>query len=140
MFEFTHLMQSPVLSREEELHWLALKLVPGLGARTSGKLLDRFRSPQAIFRASRTELEGAGGSGAVAQSVARGCTFEDAAVQQEKMVECGAVLVTIGDSRYPQPLREIFDPPILLFARGRVELLETLSLAVVGTRRPTPYR
>ena len=53
-------MQSPVLSREEELHWLALKLVPGLGTRTSGKLLDRFRTPQAIFRASRTELEGGG--------------------------------------------------------------------------------
>src|ERR1039458_7640107 len=42
-------MQSPVLSREEELYWLALKLVPGLGSRTSGKLLDRFRTPQAIF-------------------------------------------------------------------------------------------
>jgi DNA processing protein len=132
-------MQSPVLSREEELHWLALKLVPGLGARTSGKLLDRFRSPQAIFRASRTELEAAGLSGAVAQSVASGCTFEDAAAQQERMLQSGTVLVTIGDPRYPQPLREIFDPPILLFGRGRIELLQTLGLGVVGTRRPTPY-
>jgi DNA processing protein len=132
-------MQSPILSREEELHWLALKLVPGLGARTSGKLLDRFRTPQAIFRASRTELEAAGLSGAVAQSVASGCTFEDAAQQQERMLQSGAVAVTIGDPRYPRPLREIFDPPILLFARGRVELLQTLCLGVVGTRRPTPY-
>ena len=132
-------MQSPVLSREEELHWLALKLVPGLGTRTSGKLLDRFRTPQAIFRASRSELEGAGLSGAIAQSVASGCTFEDAALQQERMLQSGAVAVTIGDPRYPQPLREIFDPPILLFARGRVELLETIALGVVGTRRPTPY-
>src|ERR1035437_9930342 len=132
-------MQSPVLSREEELYWLALKLVPGLGSRTSGKLLDRFRTPQAIFRASRTELEGAGISGAIAQSIASGCTFEDAAAQQEKMAKCAATLVTIGDPRYPQVLREIFDPPVLLFARGRVELLETISLGVVGTRRPTPY-
>jgi DNA processing protein len=132
-------MQAPVLSREEELHWLALKLVPGLGARTSGKLLDRFRTPQAIFRASRTELEAAGLSGSVAQSVASGCTFEDAALQQERMLQSGAIAVTIGDPRYPQPLREIFDPPILLFTRGRVELLQTLGLGVVGTRRPTPY-
>jgi DNA processing protein len=132
-------MLSPFLSREEELYWLALKLVPGLGTRTSGKLLDRFGTPQAIFRASRTELEGAGLSGAVAQSVASGCTFEDAAGQQEKMLESGTGLVTIGDPRYPRRLREIFDPPILLFARGRVELLESLTLAVVGTRRPTPY-
>jgi DNA processing protein len=132
-------MLSPVLSREEELYWLALKLVPGLGTRTSGKLLERFRTPQAIFRASRTELESAGVSGTVAQSIASGCTFEDAAAQQEKMAESGAQLVTIGDPRYPQALREIFDPPVLLFARGRVELLQSLMLGVVGTRRPTPY-
>jgi DNA processing protein len=139
MFDKPRVMQSAVLSREEVLYWLALKLVPGLGSRTSGKLLDRFRSPQAVFRASRTELEGAGVSGAIAQSIASGCTFEDAATQQEKMAQCDAVAVTIGDPRYPQPLREIFDPPILLFARGRVELLKTICLGIVGTRRPTPY-
>ncbi len=132
-------MSSSVLSREEELHWLALKLVPGLGARTSGKLLERFRTPQAIFRASRSELEAAGVSGTVAQSIASGCTFEDAVTQQERMAESGAVLVTMGDSRYPQALRDIFDPPPVLFVRGRVELLQSLSLGVVGTRRPTPY-
>jgi DNA processing protein len=132
-------MSSFVLSREEELYWLALKLVPGLGTRTSAKLLERFRTPQAIFRASRTELETSGVSGAVAQSIASGITFEDAAGQHEKMAQAGAVLITFGDPRYPQLLREIFDPPIILFARGRVELLESLAVAVVGTRRPTPY-
>jgi DNA processing protein len=132
-------MPTQVLSQEEELHWLALKLVPGLGARISKRLLDRFRTPQAIFRASRTELEGAGLSGAIAQSIASGCAFEDAATQQEKMRESAAIVVTIGDPRYPQLLREIYDPPILLFARGRLELLESIMLAMVGTRRPTPY-
>ena len=132
-------MPTALLSREEELHWLALKLVPGLGTRTSNKLLDRFRSPEAIFRASRTELEGAGVSGAVAQSIVSGCTFDDAVSQQEKMIETGATIITIGDPRYPQLLREIFDPPVLLFARGRVELMHSLTLGVVGTRRPTPY-
>jgi DNA processing protein len=132
-------MPTQVLSQEEELHWLALKLVPGLGARISKRLLDRFRTPQAIFRASRTELEGAGLSGAIAQSIASGCAFEDAATQQEKIRESAAIVVTIADPRYPQLLREIYDPPILLFARGRLELLESIMLGVVGTRRPTPY-
>lgn len=133
-------MQSTVaLTKEEEIYWLALKLVPGLGTRTANKLLDRFRTPQAIFRASRTELETAGVSGAVAQSIASGCTFDDAATQQEKLVEAGAIAVSIADPRYPAALREIYDPPVLLFARGRVELLESISLGVVGTRRPTPY-
>ena len=77
-------MLSQVVSQEEELHWLALKLVPGLGTRISKRLLDRFRSPQAVFRASRSELEGAGVSGAVAQSIVSGCVFEDAATQLQK--------------------------------------------------------
>jgi len=130
---------SPVPTQEEELYWLALRLTPGLGARTAGKLLERFRSPQAIFRASRTELEGAGVSGSVAQSVASGCAFEEAAAQREKMALAGAVLISLHDARYPRPLREIFDPPIVLFARGRIELLSSACLGVVGTRRPTPY-
>src|SRR6185436_5820978 len=124
----------PVITnaREEELHWLALKLIPGLGARGAGKLLSRFKTPQAVFRASRTELEGAGLSGALAQSIASGCTFEDAVAQQEKMLEAGAVAVTITDPGYPPLLREIFDPPVLLFARGRVDLLQSTAFGVVG--------
>src|SRR5579871_1231299 len=131
--------QRSSLRPEEELYWLALKLVPGLGARTANKLLDRFRTPQAIFRASRTELEVAGVAGTVAQSIASGCTFEDAATQQEKMAESGAVAIPIGDPRYPDALRDIYDPPILLFARGRIELLRSIGIGVVGTRRATPY-
>lgn len=132
-------MAVQVANREEELHWIALTLVPGLGTRNAGKLISRFRSPQAVFRASRTELEGAGVSGAVAQSIASGCSFEDAVVQQEKMLETGTVAVTITDPRYPAQLREIYDPPVMLFARGRVELLQATLFGVVGTRRPTPY-
>jgi DNA processing protein len=132
-------MPVQTISREEELHWLALTLIPGLGTRTAGKLIHRFRTPQAVFSASRTELEGAGLSGALAQSIASDCTFEDAVAQQEKMLEAGALAVTITDPRYPPLLREIFDPPVLLFARGRVELMQSTAFGVVGTRRPTPY-
>jgi len=127
------------ISREEELHWLALTLIPGLGTRMAGKLLDRFRTPQAVFRASRSELEAAGVSGTVAQSIASGCSFEDALDQQRKMTERGTVAIVRSDPRYPPLLREIFDPPIMLFARGRLELLQPFHFAVVGTRRPTPY-
>ncbi len=132
-------MTTSELTREEELDWLALRLVPGLGARTAGRLLARFRTPRGILRASRTELEAQGIPGSVAQSIASGCSFDDAAAQQEKLLQAGAVLVTLPDPRYPERLREIFDPPIVLFARGRVELLNSLNLAIVGTRRPTPY-
>jgi len=129
----------PLISKEEELHWLALVLVPGLGIRTSNQLIAQFRTPQAIFRASPSELEASGLSGSVARTIASGCTFEDAVEQQQKMLESGTVLVTISDPSYPARLREIFDPPVVLFARGRIDLLHSILLGVVGTRRPTAY-
>ncbi len=129
----------PQLGCEQELHWLALRLVPGLGTRTVGKLLERFRTPEAILRASRSELEASGVPGSVAQSISSGCSFEDAAAQQERLAQTGGTLVSLCDPRYPARLHEIFDPPPVLFARGRLELLGALTLAVVGTRRPTPY-
>ena len=130
---------APLLSDDEIMHWLALRMTPGLGTRKAGQLIEIFRSPQAIFRASRSELQGAGLAAAVAQSVASGCAFEDAADQRQKMVEAGAELIPIRTPLYPVALREIFDPPPVLFARGRVELLQFPMLAIVGTRRPTAY-
>jgi DNA processing protein len=127
------------ISKEDELHWLALCLIPGLGTVKAGKLIERYHSPQAIFRASRSELESRGLAGSVAQTIASGCTFDDAVEQQQKMLEAGTVLVPISDAAYPARLREIFDPPIVLFARGRLELLQAILLGVVGTRRPTAY-
>ncbi len=114
-------------------------MAAGLGTRKAGRLVEIFRTPQAIFRASLSELEAAGLSPAVARSVASGCAFEEAAEQHEKAVKLGVVLLPITDARYPARLREIFDPPPLLYARGRVELLGKLMLGVVGTRRPTAY-
>ena len=124
---------------DEALYWLALRMTPGLGTRKAGQLLEVFRTPQAIFRATRSELQAAGLSASVAQSLASGCAFDDAADQQNQAAKAGAVLIPLTDPRYPPGLRDIFDPPPLLFVRGRVELLATLMIGVVGTRRPTAY-
>jgi DNA processing protein len=127
------------LSQEEALHWLALRMTPGLGTRTAVRLIQTFRSPQAVFRASPSELEVAGLPPNLARSVSSGCAFDEAVTQQHKAAEAGAVLVPYSDPRYPGRLKEIYDPPPLLFARGRLALLDSLMLAVVGTRRPTAY-
>jgi DNA processing protein len=71
----------------------------------------------------------------VAQSIVSGCTSDDDATQQQKMREAGAAAITIDDPRYPQTLRDIFDPPVLLFARGRIDLLHSISLG--GDGRPS---
>ena len=124
---------------EDELHWLALRMVPGLGTRKAGQLLEVFSTAQAVFRASRSELEAIGLAASVAQSIASGCAFEEAVTQQEKLREAGAQIVPLADPRYPPRLRAIFDPPPVLFLRGNLDLLGTLMLGIVGTRRPTAY-
>ena len=128
-----------VLTNDDEVHWLALRVAPGLGTRKAGQLIEVFKTPQAVFRASRSELEAVGLAASVAQSIASGCAFEEAVDQQHKLAEAGATLVPITDPRYPPRLRDIYDPPPMLFARGRVELMGSLMLAIVGTRRPTAY-
>ena len=127
------------LTQEEALHWLALRMTPGLGTRKAGQLIEVLRTPQAIFRASRSELQNLGVSASVAQSIASGCAFDEAADQQNQAAAAGVTLVPMTDPRFPPALRAIFDPPPVLFVRGRVELLNTLMLGVVGTRRPSAY-
>lgn len=114
-------------------------MAPGLGPRRILQLLQQFRSPQGVFRASKQDLEAAGLSPAAAQSIASGCSFEDAATQRERLRKLGAHIVTIHDTRYPAALKQIFDPPVLLYACGRLEILQTVMLGVVGTRRATTY-
>ena len=132
-------MAKTVHTQEEALHWLALRMVPGLGTLGTLKLLRKLKSPQMIFRSSATELEAAGLSPAQARNVASGCSYEDAVDQHQQLLSRGAELITINDPEYPQRLRDIFDPPLLLFALGKTELISSHSIAVVGTRRPTPY-
>ncbi|HYO79869.1 MAG TPA: DNA-processing protein DprA [Bryobacteraceae bacterium] len=124
---------------EEELCWLALLLIPGLGCRKARTAVDQFGSVERVFQADPQDLEGCGLTAGAASSIASGCTFDDAAGQQELMRKAGASLISIRDPRYPARLREIYDPPVALFARGRLELLDSVCIAVVGTRRPSTY-
>lgn len=132
-------MNATAIGAEEQLHWLALRLVPGLGLKKSAYLIERLRTPQAIFQQSKSTLEGMGISGAIAQSIVSGCTFEDAVLEQQRMLDTGTTLIPLTSPDYPPLLRSIYDPPVVLYARGRIELLQSLMLGVVGTRRPTTY-
>ena len=134
-------MAADAAGREAQLHWLALHLTPGLGARNAYRLVQIFGHPERVFHSSRSELEAAIPRlpRAVSESLAAGIAFEAAAKEERKAEAAGAAIIPIQDPRYPKTLREIFDPPILLYAIGRAELLDDACVAVVGTRRPTPY-
>jgi len=118
---------------------LALALTPGLGARTAGKLLREFGSPDAIFSASLTALEGQRLPAAVAQALHSRRPLSDAAKELAQVQAAGCRLLTWDEPEYPARLREIYDPPPLLYVWGNIELLSRHLISVVGARRPTPY-
>jgi DNA processing protein len=124
---------------DQYLGWLALALTPGLGARMAGKLLREFGSPDAIFNASLTALEGQRLPAAVAQAIHTCRPLSDAAKELAQAQAAGCRLLTWDEPEYPSRLREIYDPPPLLYVRGNVEFLNRHVLALVGARRPTPY-
>lgn len=121
------------------LGWLALGLVPGLGARNAGKLLGALGDPEAIFHASLTELEAQGLPAAVAQAIHSREPLQRAEKELARVRELDCRLLAWNDREYPQLLREIYDPPTLLYLRGDPEVLNRHTIAIVGTRRPTPY-
>ncbi len=127
------------MESDHYLGWLALALTPGLGARMAGKLLRAIGSPQEIFNASLTELEAQRLPAAVAQAIHSRGPLSDAAKELAAAQAAGVKLLTWDEPGYPTRLREIFDPPPLLYVRGNIELLGKHLISVVGARRPTPY-
>jgi len=121
------------------LEWLALSLTPGLGPTRARKIVEHFGSAEAVFRASLTELEGAGIQAVSAQSLATGKSTELAREEIARATAAGVAVISMEDASYPARLKEIYDPPLILYVRGDVEVLTKPGIAMVGTRHPTPY-
>ncbi len=132
---------SAVVKTKEEptLEWLALWLTPGLGPTRARRVVEHLGSAAAVFRASLTELEATGILASSAQSLATGKSMELAREEMARATAAGVEIVTLDDSLYPQQLKQIYDPPLVLYVRGQVEVISKPGIALVGTRHPTPY-
>jgi DNA processing protein len=124
---------------EDRLAWLALTLSPGLGTRRILDAAKVLESPSQIFRMRLTELEGLRFPAAAAQFIFDGKARAAAEAEMEQVAAQGARIVCFDCPEYPERLKEIYDPPPVLWVRGDADLLSRPSIAVVGTRHPTPY-
>jgi len=104
---------------DEKFYWLALKLVPGVGAKTFLRLLERFGEPEKVFRAKRESLAQVKGitKKAVDNIVLK--KFEkDPEKELEDTSRKGIKIICLKDSEYPKNLAQIHDPPPVLFVKG----------------------
>lgn len=128
-------MRSGIPDRDDLAAWLRLTLIPGLGGQSQRKLLQACGSPQAIFSAGTPFLRSLIGHRAEFLEQDVEAALEAALLWGESP---GHHILPLTDPAYPPLLREIPDPPTLIYVRGRVELLSEPGLAVVGSRNATP--
>jgi DNA processing protein len=124
---------------EERLGWLALALAPGLGPKRVVDAMRELESASRIFTLPLTALEGMRFPAEAAQFIFDGKGRRAAEEEWARVAAQGATVVSYACPEYPERLREIYDPPPVLWIRGNVQLLSRPSIAVVGTRHPTPY-
>lgn len=131
--------------------WLRLSLTPGVGNAAARRLLAQFGSAPAIFQASAAALQSCVSLAQAAQLRHPPEGFAHAAETtwqwlQQRTPHFGHALIALGDPRYPESLLHIADPPLMLYAVGPDAWLQRpspwldaqRSLAVVGSRNPTP--
>jgi DNA processing protein len=121
------------------LEWVALAQTPGLGAGRARRLVEYFGSIESLFHASLTELEATGIQAVSAQSLGTGRSLELAHDELAKAADSHVSVLSLDDPFYPAQLKQIYDPPLVLYVRGSVTVIGQSGIAVVGTRHPTPY-
>jgi DNA processing protein len=129
----------PTTAPENRLAWLALTLTPGLGPKRILKAAEILQDLSRLFQLSLTELESLNVPAQSAQFLFSGKARAEAEQELERVRTQGGVILTYEDADYPERLREIFDPPPVLWVLGDVRQLSRPAIAIVGTRHPTPY-
>lgn len=119
---------------------VALNMVPHLGPVRFRQLLGHFGDPVQILAASKSQLARVEGiSQTTAESITTWESAIDLAGELKRIEEFGCAIVTQDDENYPSLLREIYDPPILLYVKGTLTPRDKNSVAIVGSRMTTAY-
>jgi DNA processing protein len=128
------------LKIEDKLYWLALNMVPGVGPIAYRNLVARFSDPEQVFAASPAQLAQVEGVGEKTIGAIKGFPAERAATEElRKLQDLGVFILTLKDQGYPKNLLEIYDPPPLLYVRGTLDQGDSPMIAVVGSRKGSPY-
>ncbi len=120
-------------------YWIGFTLIPGIGRVRFSRLEQHFGKLERAWQASATELEMAGLDNRSIEAITAMRPKISLDAEMEKLERYRVTALTLKDEAYPSRLKEIYDPPPVLYVRGSLTPEDDWSLAVVGTRRPTFY-
>lgn len=120
--------------------WIELNMTPGVGPRAAARLLERFGSAEAVYETTRAELELLRLLPEAVDTIISRKLQAKAEAEIANVRKCGADILILDDGIYPALLREIYDPPIVLYVKGAWdECLERPCVAIVGSRKSSTY-
>jgi len=120
--------------------YIALNMLDQIGPVRTRKLIAALGAPEAVFTADESMISRIPGFGTeLARSITEGRASIDPVAEEKKAGRLGIRLVTFLDPEYPSALKEIHDPPLVLYVQGSITKADQHSLAIVGTRHATHY-
>lgn len=120
--------------------YIALNMMEGVGPATVQKLVEVIGSPAALFKASESSIKSVSSVGRIqADAFIAGRRRVDWGSEQEKAERESVRIIARCDAEYPEILKTIYDPPLALYIKGRIEDSDRNAIAVVGSRRVTHY-
>lgn len=120
-------------------HLNALNKIPGIGPQKIRKLLTRFATAESAWHANFSALSTALGSEKLAEQIVEARKKINPETEWEKILDANITVFDFHSPHYPKLLKEIPNPPYLLYARGTLSPNEHPSISIVGTRKNSPY-
>lgn len=123
----------------DTVDWIAFNMIRGIGPKTANQLIRKFGSPAGVFAASRKSLEREGLKTETIEELRESSILDQAQAEIERVEAIGARVLTQEMGEYPALLREIHDPPVVLYVLGDLAAIDGPCISVVGSRRSTTY-
>lgn len=125
---------------EDKKYWIWLSLIKGLGAKRKAMLIDKFKDPMLIYNLKEKDFFNIKGIGEdTIKKLLDKKVRESLDKHIEYMKKNNIDIISIKDEKYPQILKNIYDPPISLYIRGNQKILNNKCLAIIGCRELSDY-
>lgn len=125
---------------ENKKYWIWLSLIKKLGNKRKLKLLELYKTPEKIYKLTKEELMNINGIGEViANDIIISKNEKMLNYHIKYMEENNIKIINICEKNYPQLLKEIYDPPVSLYVKGNIEILNSKNIGIVGCRECTEY-